>query len=350
MKRIATVLILLGFFVSGEVFACSGVFVNRGGKCFIGRTMDWRTGHTNVVVNERGIKKQAQFLQDRSSPAKWTSKYGSLTFDLQVDLKWYVKVLAWISRINTSSAPSCGINERGLYGGSFWIHPPPAVQYNAKDGRPSVNDWQMLEYVLDTSATVDEAINNINKVRVSGFKEGDFEVDLHWLFADAGGDCAIIEFVDGRLKAHKNPVIPVITNSFYEHSREYTRQYKGFGGTEVIPTADGEMTTENRFLFLSSAYKDLGSKASVGYKDIFGLMKQVTQTSVRHANTSQALTQWTAVYDLKAKKLWWTNRVNDTLKYVDVKKLDMLSSKKGRVLDSFSYVSGDVTKLFAPNR
>jgi penicillin V acylase-like amidase (Ntn superfamily) len=349
MKRASIVFILLAFFVSGEVFACSGVFVNRSGKYFIGRTMDWRTGHTNVVVNERGIAKQAQFLQDRSSPAKWTSKYGSITFNLQVDLKWYVKLLAWISRINTSAAPSCGINEKGLYGGSYWIHPPPAVEYPAKDGRLSMNDWQMLEYVLDTSATIDDAINSINKVRVSGFKEGDFEVDLHWLFADANGDCAIIEFVEGKLKAHKNPAIAVITNSFYEHSREYAGQYKGFGGTAAIPTSSGELTTENRFVFLSKALRDLKVQA-VGYKDIFDLMKTVTQTTVRHANTSQALTQWTAVYDLKAGKLWWTNRVNDTLKSVDVTKLDMFPSKKERELDSFVDVGGDVTRFFAPSR
>ena len=107
MKRIVIVFIIFAFFVSGEVFACSGVFVNKGGKCFVGRTMDWRTGHTNVVVNERGIAKMAEFLQDRSAPAKWTSKYGSITFNLDVDLKWYIKLLAWISRINTSAAPSC---------------------------------------------------------------------------------------------------------------------------------------------------------------------------------------------------------------------------------------------------
>jgi choloylglycine hydrolase len=349
MKRIAITLIILLSFVSGQVFACSGVFVDRGGKCFIGRTMDWRTGHTNVVVNERGVNKQAKFLQDKSAPAKWTSKYGSVTFNLDVDLKWYVRFLAWIARINTSAAPSCGMNEKGLYGGSFWIHPPPAVEYQAKDGKPSMNDWQMLEYVFDTSATVDDAINNIKKVRVSGFKEADFEVDLHWLFADSKGNCAIVEYAKGKLKVHKNPAIPVITNSFYEHSREYAGSYKGFGGTAVIPTASGEMTTENRFLFLSKALSDLKGGV-VGYKDIFGLMKPVTQTSVRHASTSQALTQWTAVYDLKNRKLWWSNRVNNTIKSVDVSKLDFSSSKKERALDSFADVNGDVTKLLAPGR
>jgi hypothetical protein len=56
------------------------------------------------------------------------------------------------------------------------------------------------------------------------------------------------------------------------------------------------------------------------------------------------------VYDLKARKLWWTNRVNNTLKSVDVKILDMSPSKKEKVLDSFVDVGGDVTKLFDPGR
>jgi penicillin V acylase-like amidase (Ntn superfamily) len=317
---------------------CSSVFVHTGSTRLIGRTMDWKTGNGDVLVNARGIAKKASALQDRSRPATWTSRYGSVTFNLKVRFNWLVKIFIRLTGIRTS-APSCGMNEKGLWGGSLWVHVPPAVIYPKYDGCPSINDWQLLEYVLDTSASVRDAIRNIRKVRVSGFKEAGFESDLHWYIADASGDSAIIEFPNGKLKVHRDPQPPAMTNSFYEHSRRYLKQFKGFGGDRIIPFKKGEMTSENRFLFAVYALHEQVRAGNTSLQNMFDIMKTVTQTNVRHMETSQAITQWTTVYDLKGKKIFWTSRVSPEIKSIDVKAIDF-TKKRNKKLDINTKLSG----------
>ena len=326
------IIVLFLLILAPSAFACSGVFMDKGGVKLVGRTMDWPAGDGNVFINERGIKKTADKLQDGSDPTKWTAEYGSVTFNLEGKFNWFVKLYMKIARMK-SSAPTCGLNEKGLWGGGFWIHPPPAVKYPSKDTRASLNDYQLLEYLLDTSSNVDEAVNNLKKVRVSAFDEGGFKVDLHWFLADASGDSAIIEFPDGKLKVHRNPVPLVITNSFYEHSREYLGQFKGFGGTKEIPLQKGETTSENRFTFASYSLGRAEAENRLTPGDMFGIMKTVTQTDVRHAQTSQSVTQWTTVYDLNNKKLWWFSRKHPEKKSVDLNKTDFKMTGEIRKLN-----------------
>jgi len=326
------IIVLCLLILAPAAFPCTGVFAGKSGTRLVGRTMDWPSGNGNVFINERGIKKSADKLQDKSAPAKWTSKYGSVTFNMEGKFNWFVKLALKLLRMK-ASAPTCGLNEKGLWGGGFWIHPPPAVKYPAKDGRVSINDYQLLEYLLDTSSNVNEAVNNLKKVRVSGFDEGGFEVDLHWFLADASGDSVIIEFPDGKLKVHRDPDPAVITNSFYEHSREYLRQFRGFGGNKVIPLEKGETTSENRFVFASCSLSRAETGNKLAVTDVFNIMKTVTQTDVRHAQTSQSVTQWTAVYDLKNKKVWWFSRTDPKVKSVDLSKIDLKMSGKTRKMD-----------------
>ena len=327
MKKLLFALIMIGLLSSGQAFSCTGIFLNKDHVKLVGRTMDWPTGDGYVSINESSIPKQADPLQDKSSRLEWVSKYGSVTFNMTVKLNWFVKILAWMSGIKDDH-PSCGLNEKGLWGGGFWIHPPPAVKYPQKDGRASINDYQLLEYLLDTSANVEEAINNLRAVRVSGFKTGGFEVDLHWFLADASGDSVIIEFPDGKLQVHRNPSPPVITNSFYRHSREYLADFNGFGGSKPIPIKNGELTTENRFLFASYMLGTYTEERKGSFDAIFDMMKTVTQTDTRHMETSQAVTQWTAVYDLENRKFSWVSRGMSAVRSIALEKIDFTNTGK----------------------
>jgi penicillin V acylase-like amidase (Ntn superfamily) len=327
MKKIVLAFIMINVFLAGQAFSCTGIFLNKDHVKLIGRTMDWPTGDGYVSVNDSGIRKKADSLQDHSSRLEWVSKYGSVTFNMEVKLNWFVKILALMSGIKDDH-PSCGLNEKGLWGGGFWIHPPPAVEYPPKDGSVSINDYQLLEYLLDTSANVEEAVENLTTVRVSGFKEGDFEADLHWFLADASGASVIIEFPNGKLQVHRNPSPPVITNSFYEHSREYLADFDGFGGGKPIPIKSGEMTTENRFLFASYMLGNYPEERTDSFDAIFDIMRTVTQTDTRHMETSQAVTQWTVVYDLENRKLSWVSRGTPAVRSISLEKIDFRNTAK----------------------
>ncbi|MFG1673514.1 carcinine hydrolase/isopenicillin-N N-acyltransferase family protein [Micromonospora sp. NPDC049282] len=92
--------------------------------------------------------------------------------------------------------PFDGMNDRGL-----------AVGLAADDGaraepvprRPTVGSVRILRLVLDSAATVDEA------VAVFGRYNLDFDggPPLHYLLADATGASAVVEFVDGALRADR---------------------------------------------------------------------------------------------------------------------------------------------------
>jgi predicted choloylglycine hydrolase len=81
-----------------------------------------------------------------------------------------------------------GFNERGLSINSasngeeyFWQEPYPQV--------PAVFSGHLARIVMDTCATVDEALRLIGSVRVWFPNEG-----LHWLIADASGKAVVVEF------------------------------------------------------------------------------------------------------------------------------------------------------------
>lgn len=42
-----------------------------------------------------------------------------------------------------NSGPTCGLNEQGLWGGNFWVFPPPTVKYEILDKRPSIGTTKM---------------------------------------------------------------------------------------------------------------------------------------------------------------------------------------------------------------
>lgn len=320
MKKVFALILILIF--ASSAFACTGVFVNTKNAKLIGRTLDWATGDGKVMTNTRGIDKTAVALQDKSSPAQWRSKYGSVTFDLEMKFNLIERLYMLVAGLVSTSGPTCGINEKGLWGGAFWIHPPPAVKYPAADKRGSLNDWQLLEYILDTSANVNEALVNINKVRVSGFKEAGFEVDLHWYIADPSGDSAIIEFPEGKLEIYRRPAPPVITNSFYVHTHQYADDYQGFGGSKLVPLASGETTSENRFLFAGTVLQQKLREGKVTVPAVYEIMKAATQTHVRHAQTSQSVTQWTTVYDLNKKELSWFSRSHPEIRMINLSDID----------------------------
>jgi choloylglycine hydrolase len=196
-----------------------------------------------------------------------------------------------------------------------------------------LNNCQLLEYLLDTSSTVDEALLNLKKVRVSAFKTAGFESDLHWFLADPSGNSALIDFPDGKLIIHRHPKPPVITNSFYEHNKRYLSQFKGFGGKETIPLERGETTSENRYVFAAYSLAKAEKENKLTVSDVFNIMKSATQTNVRHASTSQSVTQWTAVYDLKDKKLSWFSRTNPVIRSIDLAKTDFSMSGKTRKME-----------------
>src|SRR5439155_16235802 len=135
-------------------------------------------------------------LRFGGTPARWRSKYGSVTFNQ-------------FGRDH----PMGGMNEQGLVVEVMWLR---GTDYG-KDGdpRPAVNELQFIQHLLDTAADVKEALAAAEKLRIARA-----HAEVHFLACDKGGACASLEYLGGALVTHAGAAlpVPVLTNDTYARS------------------------------------------------------------------------------------------------------------------------------------
>jgi choloylglycine hydrolase len=180
--------------VARPALACTS-FLLRGGAGGTGRVMaksyDWGFGHGRLLLNPRGVAKQALSTRPGGNPARWESRYASVTF-------------TQFGR----EVPLGGMNEAGLMVEVLWLE---ASQYPRPDARPTVNELQWIQMQLDRHATVAEMIKGAGAVRVERV-----HARVHYLACDRSGACAAFEHLDGRLQVA--PGATVLTNNTHASS------------------------------------------------------------------------------------------------------------------------------------
>ena len=310
MKRLTTailsvlVLLCLSF---NEAFACTTFCLKNKGEVLFGKNYDWMVGDGLVFVNKRGVAKTAS-LEGGATPAKWVSKYGSVTFNQY-------------GREN----PSGGMNEAGLVIELMWLD---ETQYPKADARPLVGTLEWIQYQLDLSGTVDEVIANSQNVRIESL------VKLHYLVNDRAGNTTTIEFLNGELVARRGDSLPVstLTNDTYDKSLAYAKttsaeKARGNGSLERFARAalkTGEFTKAER-----------SESEAVNYA--FEILSDVGQGGS---------TQWSIVYDQKRHKIHFRTLKAPQIKTVDAKAFDYSCGSTVRIFDMNAKMAGDVTAKF----
>jgi choloylglycine hydrolase len=261
-----------------------------------------------VLVNPRDVAKTA--LLERN-PLRWVSKLGSVTFNQ------YGK-----------DSPMGGLNERGLV---VEVMELPETKYPAFDSRPNVTSLEWVQYVLDTAASVEEAIAAAKKVRIGT------QAPIHFLLADASGDAAAIEFLAGRMVVHRGGTLPdrVLANSPYEDSRDYLPKALPAGA----PLPRGEAGSLERFARAAHDLRALESDANADrVAKSFEILDRVAQ--VDH-------TQWQVVYDVKQATIHYRTAANRDRRLITLRSLDFGCKSAGRMLD-VDAGRGDVTASLQP--
>lgn len=266
MKKISPALLLLTLAATlalpaARASACTTFAMGAGQRLLVGKSYDWDIGHGLVLVNKRGVSKQALVLAPKVKPAAWTSKYGSLTFNQ------YGREL-----------PNGGINEAGLVVEIMWLSGTRHPLLGAR--RPTVNELQWIQYQLDLSATISEAVAAAHKLQVARVY-----ADVHYLACDRQGACATFEYIKGELVVHQSKTLParVLTNSTYAASAASLKRHKGFGGKRAIPDGRGSLA---RFVRAASLARSGGKEPTVA--GAFKILKSVQQG---------AYTKWQIVYE-----------------------------------------------------
>jgi hypothetical protein len=151
--------------------------------------------------------------------------------------------------------PFDGMNDKGL---AIGLAAVPEAAPNARPGRPTVGSVRIIRLVLDTAATVEEAIKVFESHNID-FSGGP---TLHYLVADATGKSVAIEFVDGKVVALPTQAAVNFTLS---------------GTDETTRAADTRYRTATE-----------GLKPGMDWKGAMDLLSDV----------QQGHTQWSVVYGL----------------------------------------------------
>jgi len=296
LLRVATAM-LITLLAAPTAFPCTTFVLEGDGQIYFGRNLDWDWENGLVIANPRGLKKTA--LVDPGHPAaQWTSKYGSVTFN-QFGLE----------------EPFGGMNEAGLVIENMMLF---ESRYPAPDSRSEIDMLQWIQYQLDTCSTVAEVLATDAKIRQPSPTVG---ARIHYLVCDAGGDCATVEFLNGKLVSHRGQALPyrVLANDTYSRSVAYAR-------TNPFPQGFAEPLTNRASLarFACAAARVAEFRPRTPEQNVgcaFEILEQVRQGKG---------TVWQVVYDIPAREIHYRTAGNPRTRSVRLGSFDFAHARTAR--------------------
>ena len=305
--RLALALAGTAMLASSAARPCTTFLATHAGQPVFGKNYDYSENAGLVTSNPRGLQKTALALSASDSPAVWTSKYGSLTFN-----QYGVEM------------PNAGLNEKGLV---VEIMRLDSSQYPEPDSRPSVNELQWIQRALDLFATVAELAQDAPLLRVSPAY-----ARVHYLACDSSADCAVFEYIDGQLVITRAPDMQAkpLANNTYAASATYLAGFTGFGGAADMPTSTSSL---DRFVRASMLAK---TTAGTSIPDsAFAILDSVSQSN----------TVWSIVYALKDGKVHFRTKAVPKVKSVELATFSFACGAR-KILDIDTDSTGDVGARF----
>ena len=220
MKRNILFLLLVQVFFSYPIVnkACSAFMLKGKDYCIVGfNENDSKSLPGCILTNKRGVTKEGlswnHLVSDEKineTKIKWTSKYGSVSFNLLgIDMPCY------------------GVNEKGLFIVELYLDKTYSTNI---ENRAHLFWGNWIQYQLDNYSSVNEVLNALDSAPVIDWWPN--YPGSHFFLCDKNGKTAAIELIDGQyvVFANDNMPEPVLCNDQYQKEIENLRQYKGFGG------------------------------------------------------------------------------------------------------------------------
>lgn len=296
--------------------ACTAFLLSEGAgdarRVAVAKSYDWHSGEALVLVNKRGVAKQALPAQPGDRPARWISRYASVTFNQ------YGREM-----------PIGGMNERGLVVETLWLD---SSRYPAPDQRPTLTELQWVQHQLDLFDSVKQVVAAAPKVRIAPVY-----AKVHYLVCDGTGACAAIENVDGKLVISAGKRLPtsVLTNDSYSDSLRFLRLHAGFGGARAAPHGRGSLARFTRAATLAAAaakpHRAIEARA-------FEILRSVSLG---------AYSKWNIVYLPLSREVLFRTHRRATIRSVSLARLSSACDTPVQALDLDAPLSGDVTTRFS---
>lgn len=323
--------------------ACTGITLKtENNETIQGRTIEWSKNNlkSKLIISPRGVDYQS-YMPNGKIGNKWKGKYGFVGVSVEHD-----------------SLIGEGVNEKGLNAGVFFfLNYGSLAPFTGENLEKSINDMDVVKWILTNFATVDEvkqAIAQVNIVPIM-IKDGVASPTGHWRVTDATGKSIVIEIVNkGQVRIYDNTV-GVLTNSpsfdwQLTNLNNYINMHSGtnqpfklgnqnvfaFGAGSGFWGLPGDMTPPSRFVraaFYANntpAMKnnDEGVSQAFHILNNFDIPIGITYTDkkVIPQDLSSA-TQWTTVINLVEKKFYYKTMFNQNIRMVDLEKIDFSKVK-----------------------
>ena len=321
--------------------SCTGIVIeSQDGSPVYARTMEFGADllSFNLIVVPRGHE-YSGMTPDGKPGLSWKVKYGHVGF-------------------SPFGMPAVvdGLNEKGLACGGFYLPGYAKYQdYREKDRGRTISNMDFIGWVLSNFASISELRQALQEITVTGsvLQKWGFVPPLHYLAVDESGSSIVIEYVDGRLQVHENP-LGVITNTpSYDWHMTNMRNYIGLsalnrptrklGGKEFAPMGQGsgalglpgDFTPPSRFVravYLAQSTYHAGKadeEVLVAFRILnqFDIPRGAIREEARDGKTITETTQWTSACDLKNRRYYFHTEYSRRLRMVDLGEVDLNAAR-----------------------
>lgn len=297
--------------------ACSTVLLKRDGVLLVGHNLDETTDFKGFVfVNKRDYYKVGSTWHALRTYSKhlpyslnWISRYGSVTWSS-------------IGR----DLPDAGINERGLVIEEMSLAQHP---YPRRIIQPTLFQMQWIQYHLDNFSSVEQVIESASMICPDGWP-------WHFFVADRSGNCATLEYIDGRLVVHSGATLPVTAlcnRPYYDELKALTK-YQGFGGTRAVDLNNKNIPRFVRAAHMLKAFDPAIDNSPVDY--VFKILE----------NLGGRLTRRSYVVDMVHEVAYYRTESNRAIQHISLNSFDFSCETPVRFLDMDTNHSGDATGRF----
>ena len=331
-------------------YACTGItLLSKDGGVVVARTVEWALNdaqHNQLLIVPRNKEFKAQ-TPEGTNGKNWKGKYGFVT----------------LTAYGQPYGPD-GMNEEGLYVGVYYL--PGFAQYAEYDksnASKSMSVGDLMQWMLSSFKTVDEAIASLNNVIVVNVENKEFggaALPFHFKIVDQSGNSKIIEIVNkGEVKIYE-PYLGVITNSpTYDwhiiNQRNYLNlsntpnQQKVFGNYELNPLGGGsgliglpgDFTPPSRFVraaAFTASCRPLSTSMeavieSFRILDNFNIPLGAQMPNENIPGDIVSATQVTSSSDLKEKIYYYHTMWNRQIRKIDLKLIDFSTVKEQIIND-----------------
>lgn len=316
--------------------ACTRFIYETGNKTFlVARSMDWMEDpKTDLWAFPAGMKRDGGL---GAGSLTWTSKHGSL--------------IASFYGVATVE----GMNDAGLVANTLYL-----VETNYGDaktsGKPLMSVGAWTQYVLDNFATVAEAVDALSNepfaIVAPALPDGS-AAGGHLSLADATGDSAIFEYLNGKLVIHHSPKYTVMTNSpTFDEQLAISTYWKNIDGLVFLP---GTINSSDRFARISWSLnaapkeKDEGLAVATAFSLIRSISVPLGLSEAGKPNIAGTI--WRSVSDIATKRYYFESSYSPAIFWVELDQLKLAAGDKPSRLDLGGHpiYSGDVSGKFVPS-